>query len=635
MTNKQAPEKRTSKPRSPKSTKTSTQKTGASRHLSSASKLENLKKEAKRWLKQLHDNDPQAKTQARERLKRILPSISNEPTLREVQRALALEHGFEGWAALKKQLDDQAQTSLRDDNAKPDAVDDQQLTDLANLFLEYACADPILCNGPAAHARRGRTALRMLARYPQIAGANIHTAAVCGDIETVERIIKERPEAATEPGGPLRRRGVPERHKLWTPILHLCYGRLPTIAASENAVAIARALLDNRTDSNGGADPNDYFEVGSGPCRYTTLCGVAGEGEDDAPPHPQREALARLLLERGAEPYDVQLRYNTHFHGDILWQMKLVYEFSIKAGRRADWEDPDWEMLSMGGYGCGARWHLDVAVSNNNIELAEWLLEHGANPNAPPRPSPRFSQLSMYQTALRQGATEVAEALLRYGAKPESIPVEGIESFTAACFKLDRAAARKQLAKHPNYLKTPEPIFAAAGRNRSDVVEFLLDLGVSIEIEDSQKNRPLHIAASHDSLEAAKLLVERGAEIDPVETQWNNTPLDYALYGNHQRMIEFLSRVSRDVFLVTYSGNIERLRELLNENPELARAARDENPLLMWLPEDEARAAQIVELLVPLGANPAIANPEGMTPADLAERRGLYDLAALLRKTFV
>jgi len=630
MSKKQTPEKRI--PKQP-STKPPARKAEVSRNLSSASKLENLKREAKRWLKQLQDDDPQVKGRARERLSRVLPYVPNQPKLREVQRALALEHGFEGWSAIKKHFDDQAQRkSLREESAKH-AVDDEQLAKLANLFLEYACADPILSNGPAAHAGRGRTALRMLVRYPQIAAANIHTAAVCGDLATVERILKERPEAATEPGGPLRRRGVPEREKLWTPILHLCYGRLPTIAARENAVAIAQALLDNRTDDNGGADPNDYFEVGSHPCRYTALCGVAGEGEDDAPPHPQREALARLLLARGAEPYDVQLLYNSHFHEDRLWQMKLVYEFSVKAGRRTDWDDPDWGMLAMGGYGSGARWHLDIAISHNNHELAEWLLEHGANPNASPSPVPKFSQLSVYQTALRHGAAEIAELLLRYGAKPEPISPEGIQTFTAACMRLDQKAARKELGVHPEYLLAPEPIFAAAKQNRPEVLELLLDLGVSIEIEDSQKNRPLHIAASHDSVEAAEFLVERGAEIDPVETCWNNTPLDYALYGNHHRMIKFLSRVSSNVFLVTFSGNIDRLRELLDADPELAKASRDGNSLLMWLPEDEARSIRMVELLVGLGANPAIANSEGLTPADFAERRGLYELAAMLRNT--
>ena len=60
--------------------------------------------------------------------------------------------------------------------------------ELAAAFLENACADPLLANGPGAHARRSNTALRMLKRYPEIARHSIHTAVVCGDLEAVERL---------------------------------------------------------------------------------------------------------------------------------------------------------------------------------------------------------------------------------------------------------------------------------------------------------------------------------------------------------------------------------------------------------------------------------------------------------------
>jgi ankyrin repeat protein len=600
------------------------------RQLTPKSTLETLKKEAKRWLNSLRANDKQA----RARLMRASPDAPAKPSLRDVQHALALEHGLAGWMTLKKQLQDQALKSQPEDQALAKRPHAQ----LADLFLEYACADPILNNGPAAHARRSRAALRILTRHPEIARDSIHTAVVCGDLEEVQRILAERPEAATEPGGPRRKQRLREQEKLWTPLLHLCYGRLPTPEAGDNAMAIARALLDH------GADPNDYFEVGSQPSRYTTLCGVAGEGEDDAPPHPQREILARLLMARGAEPYDIQVLepgaepydiqviYNIHFHGKVLWFLELMYEFSVKAGRHFDWDDPNWSMLDMEGYGSGARWHLDIAVARNELKLAEWLLAHGASPNADPPSDPRRPMRSLHQEALRRGFTEMADLLVRYGAIPSSpVTLEGEEAFAAACFRLDRAEAKALLAEHPEYLLSPKPMFAAAQQDRADVVAFLLDLGMSIEIEDSQKQRPLHEAATHDSLRVAELLIERGAEIEPVESNWNNTPLDHALYRNLPRMVDFLSRFTRDVFRLTWIGNIGRLREVLNDEPDLAKVVDYGNTPLMWLPEDEGQAKEIVELLIALGADPTLRNKEGMTAADRAERRGLYEVADLLR----
>ncbi len=60
--------------------------------------LDSLKKEAKRWLAALRANDADAKA----RLARALTDPPPSPTLRDVQHALAREHGFAGWSALKE-----------------------------------------------------------------------------------------------------------------------------------------------------------------------------------------------------------------------------------------------------------------------------------------------------------------------------------------------------------------------------------------------------------------------------------------------------------------------------------------------------------------------------------------------------
>jgi hypothetical protein len=80
-------------------------------------------------------------------------------------------------------------------------------------------------------------------------------------------------------------------------------------------------------------------------------------------------------------PYDVQVLYNIHFRADVLWFFELIYEHSVKLGRKADWDDPNWSMLGMGGYGPGAHYWLGVAIGKNDLELAEWILAHGASPN--------------------------------------------------------------------------------------------------------------------------------------------------------------------------------------------------------------------------------------------------------------
>jgi ankyrin repeat protein len=588
-----------------------------SRPLTPKSSLDNLKKEAKRWLKALRSN----LGEARARLERALPNASPQPTLRDVQHALALELGFSGWAALKERL------------ARATPADDLR-DDLIIRFLDNACPDHHVRGGPD-HVRARHTAMRLLMRYPEIAHANFSTAVVCGDLARVDRMIAEHPELANAkdsvPGaersdvggsGDLYHRDLGP--KGWEPLLYLCFTRLPLPGDGDSAVAIARALLDR------GADPNCYFMAGSS--RYTPLVGAIGEGEEARPPHPEREALVRLLLERGANPYDIQVLYNIHFKGDILWFFKLIYEQALKSGRKADWDDPDWPMLDMGGYGTGAYFTLAIAVGKNDLELAEWLLTHGANPRVGRSSHPKFQGGNLNDEAMRRGYTEMADLLVRYGATPTDVELSDMEQYAAACLRMDWVVVQAHLTQHPGYLEAPQPLFEATRRDRADIVKFLLDLGVSPNVENKQKERALHIAAYENSLNVARLLIARGAEIDPVESNWSNTPLGGAVYGQHAAMIDLLGRYSRDVWELTYAGKLERLREVLAEQPELARVAGGGHTPLMWLPpEDEAHAIQVARLLLSHGADPAPRNTEGMTAADRAERLGMFDLAEMLR----
>lgn len=70
------------------------------RQITPRTTLENLKREAKRWLKALRGNV----AEARARFHSALPNVPELPTLRDVQHALALEHGLPGWTALKDRL---------------------------------------------------------------------------------------------------------------------------------------------------------------------------------------------------------------------------------------------------------------------------------------------------------------------------------------------------------------------------------------------------------------------------------------------------------------------------------------------------------------------------------------------------
>jgi ankyrin repeat protein len=490
---------------------------------------------------------------------------------------------------------------------------DQTHAGRVRWFIRNACPDHQVRGRPDLDIAR-HTAERLLNRYPEIAQDSFYTAVVCGNVEEVARALTERPDAANQSGGP----------KGWSPLLYLCFTRLPSLAAAnDNAVRIAQLLLDH------GADPNAFFMAGDS--RYTPLVGAIGEGEEDRPAHPQRDTLVRLLLKRGAEPYDTQVIYNIHFHGHVRWFLELIYERSVQLGRQADWDDPDWSMLDMGGYGNGARWHLDIAVKHHDLALTQWLLSHGASPNAPPAADPRLPKGSVHEEAQRAGLTGLAELLVRHGATVKEVAADAEAEFQAAIQRLDADKAQSLSEAQPGLLRSTRFLFSAAERDQSEVVELLLNLGMSIELADAQGQRALHVAAYHGSLRVAKLLIDRGAEIDPTESRWHSTPLGWAVHAQRWPLIELLSHHSRDIWNLTFTGNVERVREVLTSEPDRAKIVNANRwTPLMWLPDDEARAIEIIELLLAHGADPTIKNKEGMTAADYAHRRGLSDAAAIL-----
>jgi ankyrin repeat protein len=507
------------------------------------------------------------------------------------------------------------------------------LDDLVSSFLDNACPDHHV-RGGSDHVRAEHTAMRLLARHPEIATANFYTAVVCGDLDKVNHDLAADPGWATrrngEPGpdrtgvggdGDLTRRDWGS--KGWEPLSYLCFTRLSLPSVTENAVAIARALLDH------DADPNVYFMAGHS--RYTPLTGAIGEGEEGRPPHQQRDALVRLLLERGANPNDEQVIYNIHFNGKVLWFLTLIYEHAQRTGRTTDWTDPEWPMLNAGGYGTGARWFLDVAVEHNDVQLAEWCLSHGANPDSAPGPERRNRQRSLYDEAMFRGHEEVAELLVRYGARRSSMALNPMQRLIAACLRGDQASIRDEIARHPEFLTSHEALFAAARDNRREAVELLLDLGTSPDVESPAGERALHIAAYEDAVDVGELLIARGAEVDPIGRQHNNTPLGGAMHCQSARMIAVLARHSRSAWEVGSSGHVDRLRELLTEKPERARGYDGETLLMYLPPDDETKAVEVAGLLLEHGADPTIRDPHGKTAADRAERNAMYRVAAFLK----
>jgi len=80
------------------------------RKLTPDTTLDNLRREAKRWLKALRKGEPEA----RERFERVYPKHTATPVLRDVQFTLAREYEFENWKELKAAVQQAARSRTRE-----------------------------------------------------------------------------------------------------------------------------------------------------------------------------------------------------------------------------------------------------------------------------------------------------------------------------------------------------------------------------------------------------------------------------------------------------------------------------------------------------------------------------------------
>lgn len=545
------------------------------RALAASATRESLRKEAKRWLKALRAGD----AAARERLEGVLPNADAATTLREVQHALALEHGVTGWAALKALLADRALAR-------------RSAAERAEDFLRHAIDRQ---NRPlAAH---------ILGKHPDVARFSLHTAVVCGDLAEVERRLAADASDCSAVGGP----------RNWQPLQYLCYARLPSAVASGHAVAIAGSLLD------AGADPKaTWKDDWDNP--FTLLTGVIGGGEGREPSHPHAVELAQLLIERGADPFDTQSLYNTSLHVDDTFWLDFLYSRCEAAGTADRWSSKDaW------GKGGMLDYLLGNAVSRNHVRRSRWLLEHGARATSPHS----YSKRNLHAEALLGGFTELAQLLMDFGARPARL--DDVQRFQAACMSGDRDTAERLVAAHPEYLGYPGPMYQAADGDRVDVAHFLLELGVSPDVSHGSWTG-LHACAHNGSVRVAKLLIEHGATIDIRERRYKATPLGHANWAGQAEMVELYGDVSRDVFSLTRAGNIERLHAVLDEEPKLCGATHEGRTALFHLSAPEERAIELAELLLARGADASFADADGMTAADVAAKSGFEELAELLRE---
>ena len=111
--------------------------------------------------------------------------------------------------------------------------------------------------------------------------------------------------------------------------------------------------------------------------------------------------------------------------------------------------------------------------------------------------------------------------------------------------------ARDKAGKTALFKRTEE----CFGRTPPDLMRLLIDLGADVNITTNSGETPLMQACRHNTIEAATLLCDNGANLDAVELGLGTTALMYATIKNSKECLQLLCDRGADKELQTISGS--------------------------------------------------------------------------------
>jgi ankyrin repeat protein len=190
-----------------------------------------------------------------------------------------------------------------------------------------------------------------------------------------------------------------------------------------------------------------------------------------------------------------------------------------------------------------------------------------------------------------------------------------------------------------------QALLDAAVSGDADAAALALRSGARLETRDAERRTPLLLAVTHDHVDVARLLVALGADADALDAQHDTPWLVTGVTGSVP-MLEVLLRADPDLTIRNRYGGISVIPA--SERGHVAYVRRvvgtpiDVNHVndLGWtamleaiiLGDGSRPYQQIVRILLEAGADPAIADFDGVTPLRHAESRGFDEIARALRR---
>ena len=426
------------------------------------------------------------------------------------QLAVARRYGYASWALLAERV--RLGARLTRDLTPNDPTSDLLERFLRDAVLTYAADDEV----------RRAAAAELARAHPELASRSIQTAAALADPEAIAAHLTREPGAAGREGGPFR----------WEPLLSLAYSRVAP-ASEEAAVRSLRLLLDAE------ADPNAGFLWAGLATPFTALTGLMGGGEQGSerlPAHPHWEALARTLLDAGADANDGQALYNRMFEPDDS-HLRLLFDYGLGTGDGGPWHRRIPETDSPAGLLQG---QLAWAVTHGLTDRIRLLVAHDVPLDEPLDGTslPQATSATALDLALLSGRTDSAHVLRELGAGTGPAGAEA--EMVGALLTGDPATVMRLERTEPGLLtrvrtQRPSLVLRAVANGSTKGLELLLDNGFDIDamgradvVREERWETALHHAAGQDDVAMVRLLLAAGADPQVRDRRFDATPLDWA-----------------------------------------------------------------------------------------------------------
>uniref|UniRef100_A0A3Q3APQ9 Ankyrin-1 n=1 Tax=Kryptolebias marmoratus TaxID=37003 RepID=A0A3Q3APQ9_KRYMA len=248
---------------------------------------------------------------------------------------------------------------------------------------------------------------------------------------------------------------------------------------------------------------------------------------------------------------------------------------------------------------------LHVASKYGKVDVAELLLERGANPNAAGK-----NGLTPLHVAVHHNNLDVVKLLVSKGGSAHSTARNGYTPLHIAAKQnqMEVASCLLQNGALPNAesLQGITPLHLASQEGRPDMVALLISKQANVNLGNKNGLTPLHLVAQEGHVGIADALVKHGASVYAA-SRMGYTPLHVACHYGNIKMVKFLLQQQAHVNAKTRMGYTP-----------LHQAAQQGH-------------TDIVTLLLKHGAQPNEITSNGTSPLGIAKRLGYISVIDVLK----